>query len=316
MNKKVIMIITFVLVIVSIVLVVVGLSRDFSFKDKDVEIEAPKSFENTEEEEEVDNGPFELLGTWYNVDSFYNFKYSFKEDGTYTVKDMDGYGEDSEGKYTYDEASGKLTLSEKHEYSDRVEYKDKDYVVVEGKSKTFKIQNTVDEEVFLLFFRDKDKRRPYDEACLEPDKDGFCIKYGILVSYVGNAKEITIPEEVEVIGSNAFAGDFGRGINTRKVTIPGTVRKIKGSAFAYTMVNEVIIEEGVEEIGSNLFMDTCVSNVVFPESVKKIGSNTFNPEELCGTLNIYVKKGSYADEFFKKDNIYYDKVNIIYKKYK
>lgn len=316
MNKRVIMIITFVLVIVSTVLVVVGLSRDFSFKDKDVEIEAPKRFDKPEEEEEVDNGPFELLGTWYNVDSFYNFKYIFKEDGTYTVKDMDGYGEDSEGKYTYDEASGKLTLSKKHEYYDRVEYKDTDYVVVEGKSKTFKIQNAVDEEVFLLFFRDKDKRRPYDEACLEPDKDGFCIEYGVLVSYVGNAKEITIPEEVEVIGSNAFAGDFGRGINTRKVTIPGTVREIKGSAFAYTMVNDVIIEEGVEEIGSNLFMDTCVANVVFPESVKKIGNNTFNPEELCGTLNIYVKKGSYADEFFKKDNIYYDKVNIIYKKYK
>ena len=52
--------------------------------------------------------------------------------------------------------------------------------------------------MFLLFFRDKDKRRPYDEACLEPDKDGFCIEYGVLVSYVGNAKEITIPEKITV----------------------------------------------------------------------------------------------------------------------
>ena len=293
MKKVVLLIITGVLIVFSVILIVMGFNLDYTVKETD------------------DNGEFNLIGKWYVVRDMGNYEYEFFEDGTYKVIDMYDNSKDSEGKYVLDNVDGKFTLSEKHEYRDNVEYKDYDYVMIDADSKMFKIHYYDDE--YYLFYKNKDERRPYDEACLNPDKDGYCIENGVLIAYIGNDNEITIPSNVHTIGSNAFAGDFNRGLNTNKVTIPGTVKEIKGSAFAYTYVNEVFIKEGVETLGGNLFMDTCISLIHFPKSIKAAGGGMFNPEEKCGSIDIHLYKGSYMDDYIKEDEPYYDEVNVKYK---
>ena len=298
MKKIVLLVIISVLLIASAVLIAMGFNLDYTVKEKDDSATG------------IDVSEFNIVGKWYAIYDMSNFEYEFKEDGTYIVTDLDGYGDDSEGNYTLNKADGSMVLSEKHQYKDRVEYDDYDYVIEEANSNVFKIH--YDDE-YLYLYKNKDERRPYDSKCLEPDKDGYCIEDGVLVSYIGNDEEITIPSNVHTIGSNAFAGDYERGINTNKVIIPGTVKEIKSSAFAYTRVNIVIIEEGVKTIGDNLFMDTCVQEVHFPKSISSGANVMFNPEERCESIDIHLYKNSFIDKVIKDDEPYYDEVNLIYK---
>ena len=299
MKKIVLLVITSILLIVSVILIVMGFNLDYTVKEKDEPVTG------------ADVSKFNIIGKWYTVYDMSNFEYEFKEDGTYVVTDLDGYRDDSLGNYTLNKTDGSLILSEKQQYKDRVEYDDYDYVVEEADSDVFKV--CYDEDDCIYFYKNKDERRPYDSKCLEPDKDGYCINDGVLVSYIGNDEEITIPSSVHIIGSNAFAGDFNRGINTNKVTIPGTVKEIEDSAFAYTRVNVVVFEEGVEYIGGNLFMDTCIQEVYFPKSLTSGAYSMFNPEERCGSIDIHLYKNSYIDNILKDDEPYYDEVNLIYR---
>lgn len=63
------------------------------------------------------------------------------------------------------------------------------------------------------------------------DEDGFAIKDGILTGYIGEATEITIPEGVTEIATNAFSGELGRGTKLKKVTIGNNVTIINEYAF-------------------------------------------------------------------------------------
>ena len=293
MKKIVILIITGILIVFSVVLFVMGSNLDYSVKD-------------------TENSEFNIIGKWYAIYDMTNFEYEFNKDGTYVVTDLSEYSDDdSEGNYVLDVGAGTLVISEKNQYKDRIEYDEYDYVIEEANSNIFKLR--FDEDKYLYLYKNKDERRPYDPKCLEPDKKGYCIEDGVLISYIGNDEEITIPSNVHTIGSNAFAGDYDRAINTNKVTIPGTVKEIKGSAFAYTFVNIVDIKEGVETIGSDLFMDTCVQEVHFPKSIKSGALIMFNPEERCRSIDIHLYKDSYIDKVIKEDKPYYEEVNLIYK---
>lgn len=254
---------------------------------------------------------FDITGTWYSIYDWSNFEYVFYENGTYTANDPSYDSNYYEGNYKLDKKGSKLVLSEKDEFSNRIEYYDHNYVIEKMSSNMLRICSE-DEECIDLY-RNKSEAMPYDSECLNPDKDGYCIEDGVLISYIGNEKEITIPSNVHTIGSNAFAADFDRGINTRKVTIPGTVRDIKTSAFAFTMVDEVIIEEGVETLGDYVFMDACLDVVYFPKTIREAGKGLFNPEERCGgSIDIHLYKGFYMDKHIKTDKPYYEEVNIIY----
>ena len=83
------------------------------------------------------------------------------------------------------------------------------------------------------------------------DKEGFVIEDGVLIRYVGDAKEITIPSNVKRMGKLCMWGE-----NLRKVTIPGTVKVIESAAFHDELYFRYIyIEEGVKEIGAGAFPD-------------------------------------------------------------
>lgn len=258
---------------------------------------------------DVEKG-FDITGTWYSVYDWSNFEYVFYENGTYSVRVLSYDSDFSEGNYKFDVKNRKLVLSEMDDFSNQVEFKNNNYVIEEMNSNMLRICSE-DEECIDLY-RNKSDAMPYDSECLNPDKDGYCIEDGVLISYIGNEKEITIPSKVHTIASNAFAADLDRGINTKKVTIPGTVRDIETRAFAFTMVDEVIIEEGVETLGDYVFMDACLEAVHFPKTIREAGKGLFNPEERCGSIDIHLYKDFYMDKYIKTYKPYYKKVNIIY----
>ncbi|MBN7772317.1 leucine-rich repeat domain-containing protein [Clostridium aminobutyricum] len=156
---------------------------------------------------------------------------------------------------------------------------------------------------------DEDPTEAYYESI--KDKDGFCIKDGILYAYLGKDKEITIPETVTEIYNSALSGDFGHGANLKKVIVPGTVKKINGGAFAFTSAKKIIVEEGVKEIGEWAFGDSYIEEIWFPASLEKIGNRIMETEEGLDGTKIHVPKNSEISQYFEQ-NMPYGNAELIY----
>lgn len=140
------------------------------------------------------------------------------------------------------------------------------------------------------------------------DENGYVIEDGVLIRYFANEKEIVIPDNVTELGCDVIVSDIEK---VTKLTIPGNVKRIGENAFWQRSLGVVIIEDGVEEIGDSAFRDTYYDEIHIPTSVKKIGAATFS----CGEGNeegkIYVKEGSYAEEYLKRNSNVYDGEVII-----
>jgi len=134
--------------------------------------------------------------------------------------------------------------------------------------------------------------------------DGFVIENGVLTAYEGEAEEVVVPPEVTTIASNAFAGDYDRGVNLVKVTIPGTVKTIEEQAFAFTNADVIVIEEGVEVIGDYAFMDSYIKEIYFPASLTNIGTAIMETEEGLWDCKIHVPKGSTIEKYMKENKPY------------
>jgi hypothetical protein len=132
------------------------------------------------------------------------------------------------------------------------------------------------------------------------DKDGFCIADGILYAYLGQEREITIPDTVTEIYGSALSGDFKHGENLVKVIVPGTVRKIDSGAFAFTAAKKIVVEEGVEEIEKWAFGDSYIEEIWFPSSLQKIGNGIMETEEGLDGTKIHVPKNSMISQYFEQ----------------
>ena len=129
------------------------------------------------------------------------------------------------------------------------------------------------------------------------DENGCIIREGILLKYFTNDSEITIPDNVTEVGGFAISSELEE---IEKLTIPGSVKKIGEGAFCETPLKVVIIEEGVEEIGESAFEDAYFNELHIPASVNSIGDFAFRINEGVYDAKIYIKKGSYAEEYFKE----------------
>ena len=110
----------------------------------------------------------------------------------------------------------------------------------------------------------------------------FVIRDGILVKYNGTEKEIIIPEDVNIIGENAFSEAY----QVETIAIPDTVRRIAGRLFGtdYTSQNnnhkpqlrKVIAGNGVTSIGDEAFIK-CekLTEVNFGTKLSSIGQKAF-----------------------------------------
>ena len=121
--------------------------------------------------------------------------------------------------------------------------------------------------------------------------------------YIVVAKELTIPDNVTIIGSAVIVTELE---DIDKLTIPGSVKRLEKSAFNETPIRHIVMEEGVEEIGEYAFADSYYKEIHIPESVNDIGEFAFRCSEGNHDGKIYVKKGSYAEEYFSQyDGDYY-----------
>ncbi|MBQ4069324.1 MAG: leucine-rich repeat protein [Lachnospiraceae bacterium] len=145
------------------------------------------------------------------------------------------------------------------------------------------------------------------------DENGCVIEDGVLIRYFTNDKEIVIPDNVTGVGGFVIASELEE---IDKLTIPGNVKEIGASAFCEVPLGVVIIEEGVEEIGESAFEDSYFDEIHIPSSVKTISDDAFRSTEGNHGSMIYVKKGSYAEEYFNEylNEDDYDGAEIIVEK--
>ena len=244
-----------------------------------------------------------IYGTWYEAVSDSVTTYIFYEDNTWTAFDSRDAENVEYYEYKYDGLNGTLLLQ------------DMEYEAVLDEN-TLKLSGEGGEDIEL--YRDLEEAKQADlYYCTSEeftdsikDKDGWCIKDGVLYAYRGSAGEVTVPGSVTEIYGNAFSGDFGYGAELKQVTVPGSVKKIDEGAFAFTNADIIYIEEGVETIGARAFSDSYIDEIHFPESVTKAGAGILETEEGLHDAEIYVIDGSYMQEYFK-DNVPYGDPEII-----
>ncbi|MBQ5397976.1 MAG: leucine-rich repeat domain-containing protein [Ruminococcus sp.] len=115
---------------------------------------------------------------------------------------------------------------------------------------------------------------------------------------------VSLPDSLETIGDEAFYNCYKLGADSA-VIIPKNVTSIGEEAFCgCTDLKSVILPEGLKEIGTLAFSYcTSLREIVIPESVTKLGVHVF--DNMGSDFTMYVKPGSTAEAYAKKNNIRY-----------
>lgn len=88
-------------------------------------------------------------------------------------------------------------------------------------------------------------------------------------------KSVWLPDKVHTVGPYSFEGCTG----LESVRIPAGLTQFE-SAFAYSSVRKVTLEDGLEQIDEMAFYHSGLEEVVLPASVKKIDSMAFSRSNL------------------------------------
>ncbi len=93
----------------------------------------------------------------------------------------------------------------------------------------------------------------------------FVIQHGILIKYKGNSKDVVIPDDVWMIGPNAFADCS----SLNSVTIPGSVEEIGHDAFRNAKLITLEIEPGdLKKFDGNT--TAWIKNIILPDTIEKV----------------------------------------------
>ncbi len=104
-------------------------------------------------------------------------------------------------------------------------------------------------------------------------QEDLIIQEGTLISYKGDAHSVVIPDNVRVIGKEAFKGLAW----LEDVTLPGGLKEIGDNAFkGCRQLKNISFPQGLERIGELAF-HRCHSleEVVIPDTVTALGKGTF-----------------------------------------
>ena len=112
---------------------------------------------------------------------------------------------------------------------------------------------SIDDKYITVIFSVGEKKFAYPSSLnkyLFPVyKSDFLIKDNTLVEYVGKRKDVSVPDEVTIIGENAF-----RGSNIETVSFEGRVKKVNDGAFSdCTRLKSVSNTDKLESIGKGAF---------------------------------------------------------------
>ena len=105
------------------------------------------------------------------------------------------------------------------------------------------------------------------------EKSDFEIESGVLKAYHGASLEVTIPDNVVIIGDKAFANSA-----VTSVVLPKTIKRIRNRAFAgCTELLKITIPETVEHIGEGAFSDCKkLKEIMLPDSITEISCGLFS----------------------------------------
>ena len=236
-----------------------------------------------------------VVGKWYQYSSAEGIKiWDFNAEGIYYSATEDVYGKEDETlTIQREEYSIEGDIMHMYKRDATLEYTSYGFRLIFDSSYEIKLYEY--REDALEQISDEDREEEYYEN--KKDEKGCVIEDGVLLRYYTEEKEITIPDNVTTIGSAVIVTELD---NIDKLIIPGNVKKIEKSAFNETPLGSVVMEEGVEEIGDYAFADSYYTEIYVPESVKHIGEFAFRCSELNNGGKIYVKKGSYAEEYFSQ----------------
>jgi hypothetical protein len=119
----------------------------------------------------------------------------------------------------------------------------------------------------------------------------------VIIRYVGDAKDVQIPAELEGVPITQitgyqivvpfsdinYAGAF-QSTGITSVIIPGSVTTIGKSAFSYNKLTSVIIQDGVTSIEAEAFRANDLSAITIPDSVTSIGDDAFNANRITDVI--------------------------------
>ena len=159
------------------------------------------------------------------------------------------------------------------------------------------IANKLDENTktpinkFIEESQDKDELVAGDEVI----KKDFIIRNGKLIKYIGNDKEVVIPDCVTSIDSYAFY----KCTSITNITIPDSVTSIGNNAFnKCTSLTNITIPNSVTSIGWWAFEScTSLTNITIPDSVTTIAYDAFKNCSSLASITIpesVTKIGNYA----------------------
>ncbi|WP_291452816.1 leucine-rich repeat protein [Actinomyces sp. ICM47] len=109
-----------------------------------------------------------------------------------------------------------------------------------------------------------------------PSGDFEIDKNGVLTAYTGSSTEVTIPDGVTEISTEAF-----ENAQLTKLWIPASVRVIGDDAFVSQDLKEITFQDNeahpsqLATIGDRVFQSTSLATITLPGSVVTIGDNAF-----------------------------------------
>lgn len=135
----------------------------------------------------------------------------------------------------------------------------------------------------------------------------FQIDQGKLVKYTGTAATVSIPDSVEVIGAEAFAGNT----SLTALNVGKNVTTIEYGAFKdCTYLSKVTLSDKVVEIRNAVFSgNTSLKSITLPKKLKELGSGVF-----AGCSNLYTIKVPKENKnfIFAKNGLYNKDKTLLY----
>ncbi len=156
---------------------------------------------------------------------------------------------------------------------------------------------------------------PVPEADAATSASDFKMEGTTLVKYKGTDSNVSVPDDVEVIGEGAFE----ELDHIELVVLPNSVKRIDPYAFwGCDSLEKVVLGRGINHVGDFAFANcTGLTDMSIPENVRSIGIQAFAdcvnmtdikiPTQVisihetafdgCGKLIIHCEKGSFAEEY-------------------
>ena len=248
-----------------------------------------------------------LEGKWYMVENS-DVHIVKMDDENYVVKDVNN---NIIKKGTYEIGNHAIKLDEKiysMEYTD--EFIEAEYLADTSNLKNYDLARYFvikkpQSDVYYYSSKEAAEDKVNDDYYTNDyfEKSGILDNYGFaidgddcLVAYVGEDESIKLEGEITSVGENAFATDYDRAKNLKKVYCSSTIEKIDPYAFAFSNVEEVYVNSNIKVIKNDAFSDSSLKHIYLPEDTTGWEGNIFGN---LTDVTIHVKAGSAAENYVK-----------------